>query len=134
MHHNMLLQVPQPQLHSCLCHSLDADSVSALKEIRSEGVCPSEMLHYVTVAPRIVPVCPARNRGQCDVQELNCCWAKPSRKQEPFCFYMSGTPSTAHTHKHAWATDAQMNTHMVTFKFSHCHCSKCPQNKQLHQI
>lgn len=51
-------------LHSCLCHSLDADSVlAACCEIRIKGGCLYEMVHYVTGAPRIVPVCPARHEA-----------------------------------------------------------------------
>lgn len=59
------------RLHSELCDSLDAgcDPAKCWAVCRVGG-CLSEMLHYVTGAPRIATVCLARHWGRCDVGNL----------------------------------------------------------------
>lgn len=104
-HNNMPQQ--KPQLHSCPCHSLDADSARC--EIRREGGRLSEMLHYVTGGPRIVPVCPARRWCECDVQNLTVVGSNPG-ETGALLF-----PHVRHTQPHTH-TDAQTRTHMEPFK------------------
>lgn len=59
------------RLHSGLRDRLDADCEPAkCWDVYRVGGCPSEMLHYVTGAPRIAAVCLERRWGRCDVRNL----------------------------------------------------------------
>lgn len=106
--------VPQqePQLHSCLCHSLDADCVLAARcEIRREGGGPAWDAPLCHRCPKNSSSVSCEALRRVWRSELNCYWAKPRRNRGPTVFPMSGTPSHTHTR-----TDAQARTHMEPFK------------------
>lgn len=70
-----------------------------LWDMYSEGGCPSEMLHYVTSAPRIAPVCPARHWGQCDVHNLTVIGPNPEETGALLFPHLRHT-HPLHTHTH----------------------------------
>lgn len=114
---------PNLQLHSCLRCSLYAGSgFNARCVRRNEGGCPSEMLHYVTGAPRIVPLCTAEHWSRCDVQNLTVVGSNPEETGALLFLDVRHTQPHLHT---------AMRTQMELFKVFLCHCLKCPQNKHL---
>lgn len=85
-----------------------------------------EMLHYVTGAPRIVPVCPARHWGECDVQNLTAIGPNP---EETGALLFS--PCQAHPATH---THVQMHRRVHTWnrlRFSPLPLFKMPPEKTL---
>lgn len=74
---------------------------------RSGGRILSEMVHYVRGAPRIVPVCRAKRRGECDVHNLTVVGPNPGETGALLFLHIRHTPAT-HTHtntyrrKHTW--------------------------------
>lgn len=96
------------QLQSCLCDSLDADSsyVPVVRCIRRVGACLRCSI-MSPVAPRIVPVCPARLWGECDVQKLTVIGPNP---EETGALLF---PNVRHTHLH---THIQMHRRIHTWK------------------
>lgn len=110
------------RLHSELCDSLDADCDPAkCWAVYRVGGCLSEMLHYVTGAPRIAAVCLARHWGRCDVGNLAVFRPNPNETGTLLFPHLRHTRLTAHTH-----TYTLMHTHMEAFKVSPLPLCKMP--------
>ena len=83
------------------------------------GACV-EMVHYVTGAPRIVPVCPARPWGECDVQNLTVVGPNPGETGALLFPCVRHTQPHTHRHTptptHTRVQTTQRDTHMEPFK------------------